>query len=82
MSTNQDPFFEKKDLHVGGLGSSTAAGPAYLTDSFIEEADTWIQRAREVLSDADDYVRENPWRVIGISTLLGFAAGLIVSRRF
>ncbi len=83
MSTNHDPFFEKKDLHVGGLGSSTtAAGPAYLTNSFIEEADTWVQRAREVLSDADDYVRENPWRVIGISTLLGFAAGLIVSRRF
>ncbi len=81
MSTNQDQFFEKKDLHVGGLGNSTAAGPAYLTDSFIEDADTWIQKAREVLSDADDYVRENPWRVIGISSLLGFAAGLIVSRR-
>jgi len=38
-------------------------------------------RARELAQDADKYVRENPWRAIGIAAGVAFVIGILVSRR-
>jgi ElaB/YqjD/DUF883 family membrane-anchored ribosome-binding protein len=38
-------------------------------------------RAREVAQEADEYVRENPWRAVGIAAGVAFVIGILVSRR-
>jgi ElaB/YqjD/DUF883 family membrane-anchored ribosome-binding protein len=38
-------------------------------------------RAREVAQEADKYVRENPWRAVGVAAGIAFVIGLIVGRR-
>lgn len=38
-------------------------------------------RAREVARDADQYVRDNPWRAVGVAAGIAFVIGLLVSRR-
>ena len=38
-------------------------------------------RAKEAATDADRYVRENPWQSIGVAAAVGFLVGLLVSRR-
>lgn len=38
-------------------------------------------RAQEAATDADRYVRENPWQSIGVAAAVGFLVGLLVSRR-
>jgi ElaB/YqjD/DUF883 family membrane-anchored ribosome-binding protein len=40
-----------------------------------------VDRAREAARFTDDYVHDNPWRVIGIAAAVGFLVGLVVSRR-
>jgi ElaB/YqjD/DUF883 family membrane-anchored ribosome-binding protein len=36
---------------------------------------------REMVVSADDYVKENPWRVIATAASVGFLAGIIFSRK-
>jgi len=81
MSSTTGDFQEKKDLHVGGLGASGASGAAYVTDRVTDDADTWIQKARDAIGDADRYVRENPWGALGVVAVVSFSLGLIVARR-
>jgi ElaB protein len=38
-------------------------------------------QAQQVGKRTDDFVRENPWQVIGIAALVGLAVGLLASRR-
>lgn len=38
-------------------------------------------RAKEAASDADRWVRENPWQTVGIAAAAGFLVGLLISRR-
>jgi ElaB/YqjD/DUF883 family membrane-anchored ribosome-binding protein len=38
-------------------------------------------RAREVADQADRYVRENPWRAVGVAAGVAFVVGLLVARR-
>jgi ElaB/YqjD/DUF883 family membrane-anchored ribosome-binding protein len=40
-----------------------------------------VDRAREAARYTDDYVHDNPWRVIAIAAAVGFIAGLIINRR-
>jgi len=39
------------------------------------------QRARAAADATDDYAHEHPWKLAGISALLGVAIGLLVGRR-
>lgn len=39
------------------------------------------QRARHVAGATNDYVKENPWRVLGIAAAAGFITGFLISRR-
>jgi ElaB/YqjD/DUF883 family membrane-anchored ribosome-binding protein len=38
-------------------------------------------RARWVTQTTDDYVRDNPWQVVGIAAVVGIAVGLMLTRR-
>jgi ElaB/YqjD/DUF883 family membrane-anchored ribosome-binding protein len=40
-----------------------------------------IDRAKAAARVTDDYVHDNPWRVIGVATAAGFIVGLLVNRR-
>ena len=39
------------------------------------------ERAQQVARESEDYVRENPWRAIGIAAGIGLVLGIILSRR-
>jgi ElaB/YqjD/DUF883 family membrane-anchored ribosome-binding protein len=40
-----------------------------------------IDRAKAAARVTDDYVHDNPWRVIGVAAAAGFIVGLLVNRR-
>lgn len=40
-----------------------------------------MDRAKEAAKYTDEYVHENPWRMIGIAAAIGFVAGLMINRR-
>jgi ElaB/YqjD/DUF883 family membrane-anchored ribosome-binding protein len=38
-----------------------------------------VAKSRQAASDTDVYVRENPWKVVGIAGGLGFLLGLLMA---
>lgn len=40
-----------------------------------------LRQARELMSEGEEYVRENPWQAVGIAAGVGLLLGLILSRR-
>jgi ElaB/YqjD/DUF883 family membrane-anchored ribosome-binding protein len=38
-------------------------------------------QAEQVGKRTDSYIRENPWRVVGIAALIGLAVGVLAGRR-
>jgi ElaB/YqjD/DUF883 family membrane-anchored ribosome-binding protein len=81
LTTHPSSVFQKRDLHVGGLGSSASGALAAVTDPVLDAADSWLERARDAVQDADDYVRDNPWAALAVAALVGFAAGYLLSQR-
>lgn len=71
----------KKDLHVGGLGMPPSATLASVIDPLMDASENWVQKARDCVSSADDYVRNNPWQALGVMAMLGVALGYLLSRR-
>jgi ElaB/YqjD/DUF883 family membrane-anchored ribosome-binding protein len=47
-------------------------------DSLQDEV---ADRTREAAKAADDYMRDNPWTVVGVAAGVGFVIGLLVGRR-
>jgi ElaB/YqjD/DUF883 family membrane-anchored ribosome-binding protein len=72
---------QKRDLHVGGLGSSATGALAAVTDPLGDAAHTWLRRAQEGLRDADEFVHDKPWAALGIVAVLGVAAGYLLAQR-
>ena len=81
LTTHPSSVFQKRDLHVGGLGSNASGALAAVTDPVLDAADSWLERARGAAQDADDYVRDNPWAALAVAALLGLAAGYLLSQR-
>jgi ElaB/YqjD/DUF883 family membrane-anchored ribosome-binding protein len=81
LTTHPSSVFQKRDLHVGGLGSNASGALAAVTDPVHEVADSWLERARDAVQDADDYVRDNPWTALAAAALVGLAAGYLLSQR-
>ena len=81
LTTHPSSVIQKRDLHVGGLGSSAAGALAAVADPIVEAADSWIDRLRATAIDADDYVHDNPWAALAVVALVGAAAGYLLSRR-
>jgi ElaB/YqjD/DUF883 family membrane-anchored ribosome-binding protein len=49
--------------------------------SLADGAEVIRQRAQDVASTADDYVRDRPWQAIGIAALVGAVVGILATRR-
>jgi ElaB/YqjD/DUF883 family membrane-anchored ribosome-binding protein len=81
LTTHPGSIVQKRDLHVGGLGSSASGALAAVTDPLHEAADSWLERARDVAQEADEYVRANPWAALAVVALVGLAAGYLMSQR-
>ncbi len=80
MTSHPSSVFQKRDLHVGGLGSNVSGAPAFVADPLFN-ADSWLDTARDMAQNADDYVRENPWTAIVAVGLVSLAAGYLLSQR-
>jgi ElaB/YqjD/DUF883 family membrane-anchored ribosome-binding protein len=79
LSTNH---FEKRDLHVGGIGASSVSGTlAAAVDPLLDASETWMQRLRDLSRDADNFVRDNPWQALGAVALVGMTVGYLLARR-
>ncbi len=81
MLTSARPAAEKRDLHVGGLGYDPSGALAAVVDPLVDASENWVQKARELIDTADDYVRDNPWQAIGAVALLGVTVGFWLARR-
>jgi ElaB/YqjD/DUF883 family membrane-anchored ribosome-binding protein len=81
LTTHPSSVFQKRDLHVGGLGSSASGALAAVTEPARDAADSWLVRARDVAQEAEDYVRDNPWAALATAALVGLAAGYLLSQR-
>jgi ElaB/YqjD/DUF883 family membrane-anchored ribosome-binding protein len=71
----------KKDLHVGGVGGNPATALASVVDPLMNATEDWVHKARNFVSTADDYVRNNPWQALGMMAILGVTLGYMISRR-
>jgi hypothetical protein len=80
LTTHPSSVVQKRDLHVGGLGSSPSGALASFADP-QRSANSWLERARNVAQEADDYVRGNPWAALAVAALVGLAAGYLLAQR-
>ncbi len=81
MITTARPAAGKKDLHVGGLGYDPSGALAAVVNPLVDASENWVQKARELIDTADEYVRDNPWQAIGAVALLGVTVGFLLARR-
>jgi ElaB/YqjD/DUF883 family membrane-anchored ribosome-binding protein len=81
LTAHPSSVVQKRDLHVGGLGSNATGALAAVTDPVGEAAQTWLRRTRDAVRDADDFIHDNPWAALGIVAVLGVAAGYLLAQR-
>ena len=81
LTAHPSSVFQKRDLHVGGLGSIASGALAAVADPIVDAGDSWVDRLRAAAIDADDYVHDNPWAALAVVALAGVAAGYLLSRR-
>jgi ElaB/YqjD/DUF883 family membrane-anchored ribosome-binding protein len=43
--------------------------------------DSVREHAKEATKAADDFVKDNPWRAVGIAAVVGVIAGVMIARR-
>jgi ElaB/YqjD/DUF883 family membrane-anchored ribosome-binding protein len=80
LTTHPSSVEQKRDLHVGGLGSSASGALAAVVDPVRDASDPWFNTLRDVVRDVDDYVHESPWAALAIFALVGLTAGFLLSR--
>jgi len=73
---------------AGQAGEKVAAARAKAEESVRaakarlgEVEDDLLEGTREIVQEADTYVRKNPWQAVGIAAAAGLLVGLIMSRR-
>lgn len=81
LTAHPNTATQKRDLHVGGLGSNASGALAAVADPLRDAADSWLTKARDAARDADDYVHSNPWGALAMVALVGLTAGYLLSRR-
>jgi hypothetical protein len=84
MLTSPNGAAAKKDLHVGGVGATSAGGAlgsiSSVIDPLMDATENWVRRARDFVESSDDYVRNNPWQALGVAAMLGVTLGYFLSR--
>lgn len=81
LTSSPNAVVQKRDLHVGGLGSSAVGALAAVTDPAIDSARSWLRTADVASRQMNDFVRRSPWSAIAVVAVLGLAAGYVLSRR-
>jgi ElaB/YqjD/DUF883 family membrane-anchored ribosome-binding protein len=90
LTTHPSSVVQKRDLHVGGLGLNASGALAAVTDPVRDAADSWfvrdaadslLERVRDAVHEADDYVHRSPWAALAIVALVGVTVGFALSRR-
>jgi ElaB/YqjD/DUF883 family membrane-anchored ribosome-binding protein len=81
LTTHPSSIPQKRDLHVGGLGSAVSGAWAPAANPTHDAADSMAERVLDAARKADDYVHDNPWTALAVAALLGVAAGYLLSRR-
>ena len=70
---------------AGALKASVEEGLAAARDRLRAIREDAVQQAGDAARATDEYVHENPWRVVGIvagvAVIGGLVAGLLISRR-
>ena len=69
-------------------GEGAAAARARIQESLqvvkehlVTAATAVIERTRQAAKATDEYVHENPWKVIGLSACAGVIVGMLIARR-
>ena len=70
-----------KDADVVRVRSKVERAVDATKQSLADGAEAIRQRAQDVASTADDYVRESPWQAVGIAALVGAVVGILATRR-
>jgi ElaB/YqjD/DUF883 family membrane-anchored ribosome-binding protein len=70
-----------KDADVVRVRSKVQRAVDATKQSLADGADALRQRAHDVASTADEYVRDSPWQAIGIAALVGAVVGILATRR-
>lgn len=88
LKTVVDDAEELLRATAGQAGEKVAAARARAEDSvraakarMQEMKGDLLAQTREMAESADLYVRENPWRAVGIAAAAGLVLGLLISRR-
>ena len=69
-----------KNLHVAGISPTSSSPLAAVIDPLMEASENWMHKARDFVSAADDYVRNNPWQALGMMAMVGVTLGYFISR--
>lgn len=83
LAEAQDLFREAASATAIKADELRAKGMALLDDAAAQAQavqSTVIATGKELASNTDDYVNQNPWRAIGISTAVGLIVGLAIAR--
>src|ERR1700719_646346 len=70
-----------KDADVVRVRSKVERAVDATKQSLADGAEAIRQRAQDVASTADDYVRDSPWQAIGIAALVGAVVVILATRR-
>jgi ElaB/YqjD/DUF883 family membrane-anchored ribosome-binding protein len=49
--------------------------------SIIEFEETVVERTKEAARATDDYVKENPWKSVGLGAAIGVVIGMLIARK-
>ena len=43
--------------------------------------DATLEKGKELVDSADNYVRENPWQAVGLAAAVGVLIGMLIARK-
>ncbi|WP_020656324.1 DUF883 family protein [Massilia niastensis] len=49
--------------------------------SIIEFEETVVERTKEAARATDEYVKENPWKSVGLGAAIGVVVGMLIARK-
>jgi hypothetical protein len=81
LTAKPNSVFEKRDLHVGGMGAGAPSTLAAVTEPPLDFPESLLKSARQAARDAEYFVQGNPWAALGAVAALGVAAGFLLGRK-
>ena len=72
------------------IPTQTGARDQLLSDlkTVIQDAEAWLRHSGHLTGEefkaakaTDEYVKENPWKAVGVGTAVGVVIGMLIARR-